>query len=201
MATGNLLFPYPLSVSKRDRQALHGHKSCIVWFTGLSGAGKSTIANQVEIMLHQKGISTYLLDGDRLREGLSSDLAFSERDRAENIRRAGEAAKLLAESGIIVLAALISPFAKNREALRNSVEAGEFIEIYVRCSLEKCEQRDPKGLYQKARRGEIRDFTGISAAYEPPEHPDLVLDSETGTPQACARQVIQLLSHRGYWQE
>ncbi|KRF18675.1 adenylyl-sulfate kinase [Paenibacillus sp. Soil787] len=198
MDSGQQIFPYTFAVTKLDRQTLHGHKSCILWFTGLSGSGKSTIANEVETILYNKGISTFILDGDHLRNGLTRGLGFSEQDREEHIRRAGEAAKLLMESGILVLATFISPSGKSREAIRKSVEKEEFIEIYVQCSLEKCEQRDPKGLYMKARKGEIREFTGISAPYDPPQNPDLVLDTEFYSPEACARQVIQLLSDYGY---
>ena len=146
-------------------------------FTGLSGSGKSTIANLVEKKLHELGTSTYILDGDNLREGLNKDLGFSSEDRKENIRRIGEIAKLFVDGGIVTLATFISPYASDREAVRKIVSQGEFIEIYVKCSLEECENRDPKGLYKKARQGGISNFTGVSAPYEEPENPEIIIET------------------------
>lgn len=152
---------HPFSITKELRQTLHGHKSYILWFTGLSGSGKSTIANMVEGRLYAMGISTYILDGDNLRNGLNEDLGFSSDDRKENIRRIGEVSKIFVDSGIVVLATFISPYASDREKVRKKVQQDEFIEIYVKCPIEACEKRDPKGLYKKARNGEITHFTGV----------------------------------------
>lgn len=165
------------AITKEDRQTLHGHKSKMIWFTGLSGSGKSTIANALQYALHQKNMSVYLLDGDNLRHGLNKNLAFTEEDRQENIRRTAEVGKLFADAGIIVLAALISPFAKDRLQARRLFDPDEFIEVYVKCSIQECEARDPKGLYKKARNGEIKNFTGISQPYEEPQNPEITIDT------------------------
>lgn len=186
------------AISKQDRQRLHGHRSCIVWFTGLSGAGKSTIADAVEQRLHSTDVSSYILDGDHMRHGLSRGLGFSREDRSENIRRAGETAKLFVDSGILVIATFISPYRANRDYVRGLVEPGEFIEVYVQCPLDCCESRDPKGLYRRARRGEIESFTGISDPYEEPLCPEIVLRSDQYSVEQCAEQVISYLSARKY---
>ncbi|KML36098.1 adenylyl-sulfate kinase [Cytobacillus firmus] len=165
------------AISKLDRQRSHGHNSLMVWFTGLSGSGKSTIANALQYQLHQRGISVYLLDGDNLRHGINKNLAFSETDRKENIRRTAEIGKLFVEAGIVVLAALISPFEEDREMAKAIVGAAEFIEVYVKCPIHECESRDPKGLYKRARNGEIKQFTGIDQPYEEPQNPDITLDT------------------------
>lgn len=183
-------------ITKKERRELHGHKSCILWFTGLSGSGKSTIANGVEQRLHEMGYSTYILDGDNLRWGLNRDLTFSPEDRTENIRRVGEVSKLFVDGGIVVLATFIAPYAKDREMVRELVEDEEFIEVYVKCSLEACEHRDPKGLYKKARSGEIKEFTGISAPYEIPEVPDLIIETENKTVAESVSKVIHFLKER-----
>jgi adenylyl-sulfate kinase len=162
-------------VTKQERARRKGQKPCILWFTGFSGSGKSTIADALETTLAEMGYHTYLLDGDNIRHGLNKDLGFSDEDRTENIRRIGEAAKLFVDAGIIVLTAFISPFRSDRGMVHDIVENGEFFEIFVDTPLEVCEERDPKGLYAKARRGEIRDFTGIDSPYEPPEDPDIHL--------------------------
>lgn len=188
------LFCPSYQVSKADRQKLHGHKSYILWFTGLSGAGKSTIANHVEQILHQMGISTFILDGDNVRCGLNHDLGFSPEDRSENIRRAGEAAKLLIESGIVVLATFISPSERDRKLVRDMVEKHEFIEVYVKCSLERCEERDTKGLYKKARDGEIKEFTGISASYEIPEQPEIIVETEISSIEQCSTKIVNFVN-------
>jgi len=160
-------------LNKEERSALKGQKPCVLWFTGLSGSGKSTIANAVEVKLSELQKHTYLLDGDNVRHGLNKDLGFSDTDRVENIRRIGEVSHLFVDAGIIVLSAFISPFREDREIVRTLVKEGEFIEVFIDTPLEICEQRDPKGLYAKARRGEIPDFTGISSPYEAPEHPEI----------------------------
>jgi adenylylsulfate kinase len=165
------------SISKADRRVQNGHGSCTLWFTGLSGSGKSTIANAVSHELHRLGISEYVLDGDNIRHGLNKDLGFSDHDRTENIRRIGEVAKLFVDSGKIVTTAFISPFRSDREGVRALFEPGEFIEVYISCPLQECERRDPKQLYAKARRGEIKDFTGIDSPYEEPEQPEITIPS------------------------
>ena len=194
--SGNIVWQ-PSKVSKEDRRRLNGHGSCVLWFTGLSGAGKSTLATEVEKELHQRGVRTYVLDGDNIRHGLNRDLGFGKDDRKENIRRIGEVAKLFVDAGIVTLTAFISPYIEDREMVRALFEMGEFIEIYVKCSLEECERRDPKGLYKKARRGEIKDFTGISAPYEEPVHPELVVETEQETVETSVRKILNYLSEKG----
>jgi adenylyl-sulfate kinase len=193
----NHLTPYPNSVSHQERSAIKGHLPAVLWFTGLSGSGKSTIANAVEVVLNRTyHAHTYLLDGDNIRTGLNQGLGFSEADRAENIRRIGEVAKLFVDAGLIVLTAFISPAAAERGRVRSMIPEGLFVEIFVDCPVELCEQRDPKGLYRKARSGEIQEFTGISAPYEAPIHPELVLQSSKIDVTRCVETVIQyLLSH------
>ncbi|MCS6890563.1 MAG: sulfate adenylyltransferase subunit CysN [Rhodovarius sp.] len=183
-------------VDKAARAAALGQKPMLLWFTGLSGSGKSTVAKLVEQALHRAGRHTYSLDGDNLRHGLNRDLGFTEQDRVENIRRAGEVAKLMLDAGLIVLAAFISPFRAERRMLREMFEEGEFVEIFVDTPLEVCMQRDAKGLYARALRGEIANFTGISSPYEPPEAPDLVLDGDGATAEELARQVLELVERR-----
>lgn len=186
------------SVDKAARSQLNGHRPAILWFTGLSGAGKSTIANAVEAQLHARGVRTYLLDGDNVRHGLCGDLGFSDRDRVENIRRIGEVAKLFVDAGVLVLTAFISPFRADRAMVRQLVGAGEFIEIHINTSLDVCEQRDPKGLYKKARAGEIRHFTGIDSDYEAPLAPELLLDTGRLSVEAAAAEVVAYLQAQGY---
>jgi bifunctional enzyme CysN/CysC len=186
----------PLSVSKTMRSALKRQAPCILWFTGLSGAGKSTIANLVEAKLAAAGCHTYMLDGDNIRHGLTKDLGFTAADRVENIRRVGEVAKLFVDAGLIVLCSFISPFRAERSAIRGLVANGEFIEIYVNAPLEVCERRDPKGLYAKSRAGRLPNFTGVDSPYEAPEHPDLELDSTSAPAEALAERVIALLQSR-----
>ena len=170
---------YNVSVEHRRKQ--NKHNSLLIWFTGLSGSGKSTLANQVEVALHEQGLRTYVLDGDNIRRGLNTDLDFTPEGRKENLRRIAEAAKLFIDAGVITLAAFISPLQKDREKIKQIVGKENFIEIYVKASVEACEKRDVKGLYQKARNGEIKNFTGISAPYEEPENPDVVVNSEKET--------------------
>ncbi len=186
--------PHQHSTDRQSRSELKGHHAAVLWFTGLSGSGKSTVANAVEKELNQKyHAHTYLLDGDNIRTGLNKDLGFSAEDRTENIRRIGEVAKLFVDAGLIVLTAFISPFREDRKTVRDLLEAGDFVEIFVQCPLEVCEQRDPKGLYQKARLGEIQNFTGLNSPYEEPESPELTLDTSVLTVMECVERVIQYL--------
>jgi len=185
------------SISRADRENLHAHKSAILWFTGLSGSGKSTLAHAVEAYLHKKGVSTYVLDGDNVRQGLCSDLGFNDTDRTENIRRIGELAKLMTEAGIITLTAFISPFISDRDIARKLVSPGDFLEIYCLCPIETCEQRDVKGLYKKARAGEIPFFTGIDSPYQVPENPELIVNTHEQTLSESVEHVIMLLVQRG----
>jgi len=177
------------TVTRARREAQNGHRGAIIWFTGLSGAGKSTLAHAVEEHLHQMGCRTFVLDGDNVRHGLCGDLGFSAADRVENIRRVGEVAKLFMEAGVIVLTAFISPFRGDRNRVRAMVQPGEFVEIYCQCPVEVCEQRDTKGLYKKARAGEIGQFTGISSPYEAPDSPELVVNTSERSLQDCVQQV------------
>ncbi|MBU8907792.1 adenylyl-sulfate kinase [Desertibacillus haloalkaliphilus] len=181
------------TVTKEDRQKSNNHKSCILWFTGLSGSGKSTLANAVEHKLYELDKKTFVLDGDNVRHGLNKGLGFSADDRRENIRRIGEVSKLFVDAGVITLTAFISPFKEDRDQVREIVEDGEFIEVFVKCSLEECESRDPKGLYQKARAGEIPEFTGISSPYEEPEKPELVIESDQLSIEESVNKVIDYL--------
>ena len=185
-------------VGKTERAKLGGHSGAVLWFTGLSACGKSTIANTVDHLLHSQGKHTYVLDGDNIRHGLNKNLGFSAADRAENIRRIGEVAKLFCDAGVIALTAFISPYRADRDAVRGLLEPGEFIEIYVDASLATCEKRDPKGLYRKARAGEIKGFTGIDDPYEAPEQPELVLDSNSKSIDELAGQVVDYLRQNGY---
>ncbi|MBD1381938.1 adenylyl-sulfate kinase [Metabacillus arenae] len=165
------------SIRKEDRQKQNGHKSVMIWFTGLSGSGKSTISNALQHELFKKKINVYLLDGDNLRHGINRNLTFTAKDRQENIRRTAEIGKLFVDAGIVVLAALISPFEKERLNARALYEPNEFIEVYVKCSIKECEMRDPKGLYKKVRKGEIKQFTGIDQPYEEPQNPEIIIDT------------------------
>ncbi|MFS0781175.1 adenylyl-sulfate kinase [Bacillus sp. 1P06AnD] len=181
------------SVTKADRCSQNGHGSCVLWFTGLSGSGKSTIANALSRYLHRKGISEYVLDGDNIRHGLNRDLGFSDSDRKENIRRIGEVAKLFADGGTIVISAFISPFCEDRDAVRAMFEPGEFIEVHIHCPLDECERRDPKQLYQKARKGELKEFTGIDSPYEKPINPEITIYTEKLTVEEAVYQIRQYL--------
>lgn len=184
-------------ITKQARARLNAQKPAVLWFTGLSGAGKSTIADQLEKKLHALGKHTFVLDGDNVRHGLNRDLGFTEADRVENIRRVAEVAKLFVEAGLITLVSFISPFRAEREMARALVGPGEFLEIFVNTPLEACEQRDPKGLYKKARRGELRNFTGLDSPYEPPENPELILDGLNETPGDLTDRIIELMQRRG----
>ena len=180
-------------VSRELREQLKGHRGAVLWFTGLSGAGKSSIANAVDSELNSRGLHTYLLDGDNVRHGLNKNLGFSADDRAENIRRIGEVAKLMSDAGLIVLTAFISPYRVDRDNVRDLMGAGEFVEILCEASVETCEGRDPKGLYKKARAGEIKGFTGIDDPYEAPQYPEIILDSNSKDIPTLAGEVIDYL--------
>ena len=182
-------------VTKDDRSKQKQQRPCILWFTGLSGSGKSTIASAVEQKLFESGHHTYLLDGDNVRHDLNKDLGFSDDDRIENIRRIGELSKLMTDAGLLVMTAFISPFKTDRNLVRELVQAHEFIEIYMDTSLEECERRDPKGLYKKARKGEIKNFTGVDSDYEIPESAEVIIDSVALNIEECAEQVIQYLKN------
>ncbi|MHA7834119.1 MAG: adenylyl-sulfate kinase [Algiphilus sp.] len=184
-------------VSHADRVRQMGQKPCILWFTGLSGSGKSTLANALEGELFRFGHHSYLLDGDNVRHGLNKDLGFSDADRVENIRRIGEVAKLFVDAGLIVLTAFISPFRSDRDLVRSLVGEEQFIEVYVKAPLDVCESRDPKGLYRKARAGEIKHFTGIDSPYEAPEHPEIVIDTGADDLETCTGQLLDFLVARG----
>ena len=187
-------------VTKEDREKLNNHKPVILWFTGLPASGKSTLANALEEALYRRDIRTYVLDGDNIRHGLNKDLGFSPEDRKENIRRIGEVAKLFIDAGLLVMTAFISPCTEDREMVRELVEEGEFIEAYVKCPLEECERRDPKGMYKKAKRGEIPEFTGISAPYEVPLNPELVVETDKLTLEQSVNMVIRHLGRERDYQ-
>lgn len=184
-------------VTHVQRAERNRHEGVVVWFTGLSGAGKSTMAQLVERELFDRGCHCYILDGDNVRHGLNRDLGFSPDDRTENIRRIGEVANLMRDAGMICLTAFISPYRADRRIARATCPEGTFLEVYCQCSLEECERRDPKGLYKKARAGEIPQFTGISAPYEEPEDPELVIDTDRHGPEECVKQVADMLEARG----
>jgi len=189
MSTSTNIIAQTYKTGKADRIRQNGHQPCVVWFTGLSGSGKSTLANAVEQLLVAEGIHTYVLDGDNIRHGLNSNLDFSESGRHENIRRIGEVSKLFVDAGIVVLTAFISPFKSDRAMVRSLVEADEFVEVFVDCPIEICEQRDVKGLYKKARAGEIPDFTGISSPFENPEHPEITIPTSAFTIEDAAKLI------------
>ncbi|MGG1688265.1 adenylyl-sulfate kinase [Pseudalkalibacillus sp. NRS-1564] len=186
------------NVTKQDREKMKLHKGAVLWFTGLSGSGKSTISVELENALHAAGVHTYRLDGDNVRHGLNADLGFSDADRIENMRRIGEVSRLFVDAGLMTLAAFISPFQQERDKIRGLFRDKEFIEIYVKASVETCENRDPKGLYAKARKGEIRQFTGIDAPYEAPVSPELTIDTETETIEEAVQLIKSFLVKNGY---
>jgi len=192
------IIPHKGIIRKQDRKTLSGHKSAILWFTGLSCAGKSTLAYEIEEELFKRGLRAYVLDGDNVRTGLNKDLGFSAEDRKENIRRIGEVAKLFVDAGLIVMAAFISPYEKDRESVRSIVEDDEFVEIYVKCSLEVCEQRDVKGFYKKARAGILKNFTGIDDPYEEPENPEIVVETDKMTVEKSVEKIMNYLEEKGY---
>ena len=180
-------------VTKEDRNKLNNHNSFLLWFTGLSGSGKSTLANLVEVELYKKGISTYSLDGDNIRQGINKDLSFAPKDRTENIRRIAEIGNLMVNAGVVTLAAFVSPYIKDRENIRSIVGEENFIEIFINISLQECERRDVKGLYKKARAGEIKNMTGISAPYEAPINPDLEIITDNQTIEASVKTILDYI--------
>ena len=195
MKTPNTIY-HNATVTRERHNQLNGHKSVVIWFTGLSGSGKSTLAHSVEEELHNLDCSTFVLDGDNVRHGLSSSLSFSEDDRKENIRRIGEAAKLMMEAGVIAMTAFISPFREDRNNVRGLLSQEDFIEIFCKASLETCESRDLKGLYKRARTGEIKNYTGIDSPYEVPDNPELVIDTDGETLEESVVKVIDFLKSR-----
>ena len=195
MKTPNTIY-HNATVTRKRRNQLNGHKSVVIWFTGLSGSGKSTLAHSVEEELHNLGCRTFVLDGDNVRHGLSSNLTFSDSDRKENIRRIGEVAKLMVEAGVIAITAFISPFEKDRNLVKEIFPQGDFIEIYCNASLEICESRDVKGLYKRARTGEIKNYTGIDSPYEAPSNPELIIDTESESLEESVAKIIDFLKSK-----
>lgn len=185
-------------VTKAQRQERNGHKSVVIWFTGLSGSGKSTISVELEKALFNQKITSYRLDGDNIRHGLNNNLGFSPEDRKENIRRIGEVGKLMVDAGVVTMTAFISPYEEDRNIVRNILEEGEFIEVFTKCSLDECESRDPKGLYKKARSGEIKEFTGINAPYEEPSNPEIVIDTEHESVEESVNKIVAYLKENQY---
>jgi adenylyl-sulfate kinase len=185
-------------VERTDRELQKKQKSCLLWFTGLSGAGKSTLANALELELYKRGQHTYLLDGDNVRHGLNKDLGFSDDDRVENIRRIGEVAKLFVDAGLMVFSAFISPFRADRRLVRDLFSEGEFIEVYISTPLHECETRDPKGLYRKARAGEIKHFTGIDSEYPAPENAEIIVDTSAEQLEESVARIVRYLENSGY---
>lgn len=192
----NNIIPHPFQVKRENRNNLIGHKSFVVWFTGLSGSGKSTLANMVESKLHEEGIHTFSLDGDNIRSGLNKNLGFKREDREENLRRIAEVAKLFVESGKLVIASFISPLKSDREFVKQIIGDKDFIEVFVNTPVEICEKRDVKGLYKKARAGEIKNFTGIDAPYEDPESPDLEVKTDTEDPEIASERIVSFLKNK-----
>ena len=190
------IISHQYSVSKKDRNKKNSHHSFLIWFTGLSGSGKSTIANALEIKLQEKNIQTYTLDGDNIRKGINKDLTFSPKDRTENIRRIAEVANLFVDAGVVVLAAFVSPYREDRENIKKIVGENNFIEVYVNASIEECEKRDVKGLYKKARKGEIKNFTGINAPYEAPTHPDIEIKTEVENVDESVLKIIETINQK-----
>ena len=185
-------------IKQPDREKKNGHKGFVVWFTGLSGSGKSTLATEVERQLFERECTTYTLDGDNVRHGLNKNLDFSPGGRVENIRRIGEVAKLFADAGVIVCTAFISPYKRDRDSVRQLIDEGRFVEVFINCPLAECEKRDPKGLYKKARKGEITDFTGVSAPYEAPDAPEITVNTALETVKESAGKVVSYLNDEGY---
>ena len=192
------IIPHHAIINKHHRRKLNGHGSTVLWFTGLSGSGKSTLAHNLEDRLYRRRVRTYVLDGDNIRTGLNKNLGFSPEDRMENIRRIGEVSKLFMDCGIILMAAFISPYRKDRDSIRNLLKKGEFIEVYMKCPVDVCERRDVKGLYKKAREEKIPNFTGITAPYEEPVNPEIVIDSDSMTLEESINFIISYLEETGY---
>lgn len=193
---GKNLYWHKHSVTVNDRWKSNRYNSCVLWFTGLSASGKSTLANAMCKKFHTMNIKSYVLDGDNIRHGLNKDLGFKPEDRKENIRRIGEVAKLFVDAGLIVITAFISPYSEDRNNVRNLLKGDEFIEIFLKCSLSECERRDTKGIYKKAKAGEIKEFTGISSPYEEPENPDLVIDTEILDIESSAQKIFEYLNEK-----
>lgn len=187
------IIPHSFEITVNDRRKSNKHNSFLIWFTGLSGSGKSTIANQLEIELFKKGIKTYSLDGDNIRKGINKDLSFIPKDRTENIRRIAEIANLMIDAGLVVLASFVSPYKKDRENIKNVVKDVNFVEVFVNTSLEECEKRDVKGLYKKARAGEIKNMTGLTSPYEAPENPDIEIKTEEETVESAVNKIYQYI--------
>ncbi|QHS23443.1 adenylyl-sulfate kinase [Virgibacillus sp. MSP4-1] len=198
MAKSENIVWHDSKVTKEERQKLNGHKSAVLWFTGLSGSGKSTVSVELEKELYKQGVHTYRLDGDNVRHGLNKNLGFSPEDRKENIRRIGEVAKLMVDAGLFTLTAFISPYREDRDAVRELLDDGEFIEVFVKASVEACEARDPKGLYKKARAGEIKGFTGIDAPYEEPESPEITVETDQQSLEESVQKIVEYLKEKGY---
>jgi adenylylsulfate kinase len=192
------LYWHEHSITVDERRKSYNYKSCVIWFTGLSAAGKSTLANSLSKELHMLGVKSYVLDGDNIRHGLNKNLGFSPEDRKENIRRIAEVAKLFVDAGLIAMTAFISPYKEDRNDARKLLKEDEFIEVFVKCSLAECEKRDPKGIYKKARAGEIKEFTGISAPYEEPENPEIVLETGEANLEECIETIFNYLIKNEY---
>lgn len=198
MAKSDNIVWHDSKVTKENRRQLNDHKSAVIWFTGLSGSGKSTVSVELEKELYTQGVRTYRLDGDNVRHGLNKNLGFSPEDRKENIRRVGEVSKLMVDAGLFTLTAFISPYREDRDEVRELLEDGEFIEVFVNASVETCESRDPKGLYKKARVGEIKGFTGVDAPYEEPKSPEVTVDTDKQSLEESVQQIVEYLKEKGY---
>ncbi|WP_239724009.1 adenylyl-sulfate kinase [Mammaliicoccus sp. R-M62] len=198
MSTSTNITWHDSEVTKAERQERNGHKSVVIWFTGLSGSGKSTVSVALEKALFEQKITSYRLDGDNIRHGLNNNLGFSPEDRKENIRRIGEVGKLMVDAGVVTMTAFISPYEEDRNIVRDILEDGEFIEVYTKCSLDECEARDPKGLYKKARSGEIKEFTGINAPYEEPSNPEIIIDTEQHSVEEAVEEIVVYLKEHKY---
>lgn len=198
MSTSTNITWHDSEVTKAERQERNGHKSVVIWFTGLSGSGKSTVSVALEKALFEQKITSYRLDGDNIRHGLNKNLGFSPEDRKENIRRIGEVGKLMVDAGVVTMTAFISPYEEDRNIVRDILEDEEFIEVYTKCSLDECEARDPKGLYKKARSGEIKEFTGINAPYEEPSNPEIIIDTEQHSVEEAVEEIVAYLKEHKY---
>ena len=198
MSTSTNITWHDSEVTKAERQERNGHKSVVIWFKGLSGSGKSTVSVALEKALFEQKITSYRLDGDNIRHGLNKNLGFSPEDRKENIRRIGEVGKLMVDAGVVTMTAFISPYEEDRNIVRDILEDGEFIEVYTKCSLDECEARDPKGLYKKARSGEIKEFTGINAPYEEPSNPEIIIDTEQHSVEEAVEEIVAYLKEHKY---
>ena len=198
MSTSTNITWHDSEVTKAERQERNGHKSVVIWFTGLSGSGKSTVSVALEKALFEQKITSYRLDGDNIRHGLNKNLGFSPEDRKENIRRIGEVGKLMVDAGVVTMTAFISPYEEDRNIVRDILEDGEFIEVYTKCSLDECEARDPKGLYKKARSVEIKEFTGINAPYEEPSNPEIIIDTEQHSVEEAVEEIVAYLKEHKY---